>query len=112
MISEKDLQEIKEQLEKTAGEIEAQLKAEKKVPEYGSDTEGESFDQEADEAEELGKQLGVHQVLKERLSDIENALEKINNKEYGKCEKCKKALSLEMLKANPESRFCKDCKTK
>lgn len=111
-MSPKDQQELKELLEKTAGEIEAQLKAEKKTPEYGDDVEGASFDEEADEAEELGKQLGVHQLLKERLANIESALEKIIRGEYGKCEQCKKELSLEMLKANPESRFCKACKIK
>ncbi len=109
-LNEKELQNLKEELEKTAGEIEAQLKSEKTVPEYGTDTEGEMFEEEADEAEEYGKQLGVHQVLKERLADIENALEKINRGQYGKCEKCQKEISLEVLKASPETRLCKKCK--
>ena len=108
---EKNLQELKEQLEKEAGEIEAQLKMEKNVPEYGTDTEGASFEEEADEAEEFGKQLGVHQVLKERLINIEEALDKIIRGKYGKCEKCQKEISLEILKAVPESKFCKACKT-
>ncbi len=106
----KDLQNLKEELEKTAGEIEAQLKTEKNVPEYGTDTEGEMFEEEADEAEEFGKQLGVHQLLKEQLANIEKALDKINRGQYGRCENCGKEISLEVLKASPESRFCKDCK--
>lgn len=105
-----ELQELKERLEKEAGEIEAQLSAEKKTPEYGSDTEGMMFDEEADEAEELGKQLGVHQVYKDRLADIENALDRINKGTYGKCEKCGQDISLEVLRVSPESKFCKDCK--
>lgn len=111
-MTSKEIQELKEQLEKEAGEIEAQLKSEKKVPEYGADIEGESFEEEADEAEEFGKQLGVHQLLKERLIDIESALEKINRGQYGKCEQCQKEISLEVLKLSPESRLCKNCKLK
>jgi len=105
-----ELQSLKEQLEKEAGEIEAQLGAEKKTPEYGSDTEGMMFDEEADEAEELGKQLGVHQELKLRLDQIEKALEKINHGQYGKCEQCGKDIPLELLRVNPESELCKECK--
>lgn len=110
-MSPKELQELKEQLEKEAGEIEAQLGAEKNVPEYGSDTEGHTFDEEADEAEELGKQLGVHQVYKDRLADIESALDKMSRGVYGKCEQCGKDISIEVLRVNPESRLCKNCKT-
>ena len=111
-ISPKELQELKEQLEKEAGEIEAELSAKKKVPDYGSDAEGEMFEEEADEAEEFGKQLGVQEIYKERLADIESALDKMNKGAYGKCEQCEKDIPLEVLRVNPESRLCKDCKNK
>lgn len=104
----KDLQELKEQLEKTAGELEAQIKSEKKTPEYGSDVD--SFDEEADEAEEQGKKYGVQQVLKERLENVEKALDKIIRGGYGKCEKCGKDIPSDVLKVNPESGLCKNCK--
>ena len=106
----KTLQDLKEQLEKTAGELEVEIKDAKKTPDFGNDTEGGVFEEEADEAEEEGLQLGVQQALKERLSDIENAIEKIVRGNYGKCEKCGMEISMEVLRVNPESRFCKACK--
>ncbi|MDP3999430.1 MAG: TraR/DksA C4-type zinc finger protein [bacterium] len=108
----KILQDLKEQLEKTAGELEVEIKDAKKSPDFGSDTEGGVFEEEADEAEEEGLQLGVQQALKERLGDVENAIEKIVRGNYGKCEKCSMEISMEVLRVNPESRFCKDCKNK
>jgi len=78
------------------------------VPEFGSDVD--SGDEEADEAEEFGTQLSIAQVLKERLADIELALKKIEEGKYGICEKCGGKISLDVLKAVPESRLCKKCK--
>lgn len=106
------MQELKEQLEKEAGELEVEIKDASKEPEYGTDVEGEMAEEEADEAEEEGLELGVKQVLKERMEDIENALEKIIKGSYGKCEQCGKDIPLEVLRVNPESRHCKNCNTK
>lgn len=111
MLSEKELQSLKEQLEKEAGELEAQLGSVSKSPEMGSDVETD-FSEEADEAEEFSSNLGLQEVLKTRMQDIEAALEKISKGAYGKCEKCGMDIPLEVLRVNPESRLCKNCKTK
>jgi DnaK suppressor protein len=108
-LSEKELQDLKEQLEKEAGELEAQLKTVSKSPEFGSDTETD-FSEEADEAEEFADNLGLQDTLKARLRDIEEALDKMLRNEYGKCENCGQDIPLEVLKANPESKLCKNCK--
>ena len=110
-LNEKELQSLKEKLEKEAGELEAQLATAKKTPEFGSDVETD-WSEEADEAEEFSKDLGVQDTLKERLNDIEHALDKMTRNEYGKCEKCGMDISMELLKVNPESRLCKECKVK
>ena len=47
----------------------------------GSDIEGEVAEEEADEAEEYSKNLGIKQVFKERLLEIKNALDKIERGE-------------------------------
>ena len=109
MLKEKDLQNLKEQLEKEAGELEAQLGVVSKTPEMGSDTETD-FSEEADEAEELSNNLGMQDTLKSRLQDIEAALDKMAQGKYGKCEKCGMDIEPEVLKVNPESRLCRDCK--
>jgi RNA polymerase-binding protein DksA len=110
-LNEKQLQELKEQLEKEAGELEAQLSSVSREADFGSDTETD-FSQEADEAEEFSNNLGMQEALKERLQNIEHALEKMNRGTYGKCENCGKDIPLEVLKAAPESRLCKNCKAK
>lgn len=97
-------------MEKEAGELEAELSSVSKTADFGSDVETD-FSQEADEAEEFANSLGLQETLKERLQNIEEALDKMNRGEYGKCENCGKAISFELLKVNPESKLCKDCKS-
>ncbi len=110
-LTEKELQNLKEALEKEAGELEAQLSSVKKDKDFGSDTESD-FSEEADEAEEFSNNLGMKDALKERLQTIEAALEKITRNEYGKCEKCGMEIPMEVLKINPESKLCKECKAR
>jgi RNA polymerase-binding transcription factor DksA len=105
-----DLKSFKDKLLKEQKEIVKQLKELGEVPEFGTDIEGEVFEEEADEAEEYSKNLGIKQVLKERLLDIKNALDKIAKGDYGKCEECGNKIEPAILKISPESRFCKNCK--
>ena len=44
------------------------------------------------------------------LDMIDNSLEKIKNKEYGKCELCKKKISYSRLNAIPWATLCLKCK--
>jgi len=78
------------------------------VPDFGSDVD--SGEEESDESEEFGNQMAVAQEYKKRLADIDKALEKIEKKKYGICEKCGKEISLDVLEAAPESKLCKECK--
>ena len=66
--------------------------------------------EEADETEELSNKLGAIDMLQKRLGDIEDALDKISDGEYGKCEKCGQEIENQLLEADPESRLCKSCK--
>ena len=109
MLTEKELQNLKEQLEKEAAELEVQLSSASKKPEFGSDVESD-FSEEADEAAEFAKDLGVQDTVKGRLNDVEHALDKITRNQYGKCEKCGMDISMDVLKVAPESRLCKSCK--
>ncbi|MDE2019647.1 MAG: TraR/DksA C4-type zinc finger protein [Patescibacteria group bacterium] len=70
------------------------------------------WDEETDEAEEISNQMAVANDLKTRLSEIDIALEKINEGKYGVCEKCGKPIENEVLDISPESRFCRECKLK
>ncbi len=44
------------------------------------------------------------------LKSVNDALRKIVKKDYGKCESCHKAISVERLKAIPYARLCINCK--
>ncbi|KKU76607.1 MAG: Transcriptional regulator, TraR/DksA family [Parcubacteria group bacterium GW2011_GWA2_47_8b] len=109
-VTKKELDEFHKRLLKEQKEIVKQLADLGGVPDMGSDTEGETFDEEADEAEEYQKNLGLRQALKERLLDVKNALDKLFKNEYGRCEKCGMEIEAEVLKVDPESRYCKHCK--
>lgn len=104
----KELLQLKNQLEKKKKDLEKRLKKFQKVPEFGSDVD--SFDEETDESEEFANQLAVAQDFKNHLADIELTLKKIKENRYGGCEKCKKEISLDILNIVPESRLCQKCK--
>ena len=45
------------------------------------------------------------------LYHIDQALRRINDKTYGKCETCAKSIGLDRLSAVPHARFCFECKS-
>ena len=49
-----------------------------------------------------------HKLIKK----IKEALERIENKTFGICDKCEEEISIERLKARPVTTQCIDCKTK
>lgn len=107
-LNKEDLKNLKEDLRKKEKDLKGRLKNEEKSPEFGSDID--SFDEEADEVEEYSNQLGIQEALKVELEEIKRALNKIEKGEFGYCEKCKKEISFNLLKIDPESRLCKECK--
>lgn len=104
-----DIHKYKEKLEQIKGELEKEIKPlEEEVPEFGSDID--HFEEESNEAEEFSNNLSVAKVIRERLANVETALEKIEKGTYGTCEKCKKPIKALLLDIDPESRYCKECK--
>lgn len=53
--------------------------------------------------------LDLTEKNKQLLIDIEDALSRIDNGNYGKCEKCSADISLERLKALPFAKKCIKC---
>jgi DnaK suppressor protein len=105
----KILTQFKNVLFRLKKEIERKIKGFQKKPDFGSDVDP---DEETGESEQFGSQLAIAQDYKERLTNVESALNKIKKGKYGICEKCGKEISLDVLKAAPESRLCKECKKK
>lgn len=102
------IKEQKQRLLASKTEIEKELKDLEGVPDMGSDVD--SFEEEADEAEEYVTNLSKSDALKKDLDQIDAALEKIKNGGYGVCKNCGKMMSKELLLAAPESEYCRQCK--
>ncbi len=108
MLTKDQLASAKKKLEKTKADLETQIKDTEKTPDFGSDID--HFEEEANEADEIGKNLGMEQTFKERYESVVHALDKIEKGAYGKCEKCGNEIEWEVLNIDPESRLCKHCK--
>lgn len=118
------LKELKEKLEKDKTALEEQLKtfAEKdanlkgdwdsKFPKFNGEFGGAALETAADEVEEYGTRLPVEHSMELKLRDINIALEKIVQDNYGKCENCKKGIDEKRLKIYPAARLCIKCSKK
>lgn len=112
-ISPEDIQKIKEQLLqerigilKEINQITDDSDA-VKFPEYG-----DKLDENAQEINEYTTNLATDKVLESTLRDIEKTLERIEDKSYGTCKYCHKAINPKRLLARPVASACVECKTK
>jgi len=113
-MDQKLIDELKEKLETEKLSLEKELESfakkddspkgdwETKYP----NRENGNMEEEADEVQEYGNLLPVEYSLEIKLKDVNSALEKIKNGNYGVCEKCGKAIEKERLLACPEARTC------
>ena len=80
---------------------------------YGDGETGLTYDSNfADSSQvtaERGEAEALASTLKETLSEVEHALERLAEGKYGKCEKCGKEISAARLEAMPSSRLCIEC---
>ena len=76
-----------------------------RVPEGG-------LEEAAGEVEEYATSLPIEHNLELQLQDVENALDKIGQKNYGACESCGMHIEEERLVVSPEARFCTMCSEK
>lgn len=71
---------------------------------------------EADEGDpelpEREKNLSLLATFEERLEEIELALEKLQEGDYGICKLCGQPIDPERLAIVPETQYCVPCKTK
>ncbi len=110
MLTKEQLENFRQKLEATKADLEKQIKELNKAPDFGHDTD--HFEEAADEVEQYSTNLGIAQAFKERLENVNHALEKISDGTYGRCENCKdKEVDAKILEANPEFRFCRNCES-
>lgn len=116
------LEKLKAKLEKEKENLEKELKSfarknpklkgdwNTKYPKFNRGVGSQGLEEAADEVEEYLNLLPIEANLELRLRAVNSALEKMKKRRYGRCEKCKKQMSLERLKAYPEAQFCIKCK--
>lgn len=78
-------------------------------PKFDGEIGGSALETAADEVEEYESRLPIEYSLETRLRDINLALGKIKNGQYGVCEKCNKKIDENRLKVCPEARLCLKC---
>jgi DnaK suppressor protein len=77
--------------------------------------EGSPFgkrEEEATESFELEKRLALEKQIRERLGEVEHALEKLEKGTYGLCDICGQPIDPDRLEALPQANLCLECKAK
>ncbi len=105
------MDEIKQMLlkmkEDTLKEINKAVKSGSDLP--SGEPSGDIYDQASSERDrELGLLLGDRE--REKLHNIEEALMKMEEGEYGICEECEEEIPIGRLKVMPFARYCVKCK--
>jgi RNA polymerase-binding protein DksA len=75
--------------------------------------EGSPFgkrEEEATETLELEKRLALENRIRQELSNVDHALDKIQKGTYGNCDNCEKPIDPARLEALPQANLCMDCK--
>jgi len=123
-VDEKFLKTTKRRLEKEKKDLERELKNfadqslkpkgnwSTKFPHFDGGVGSQRLEEAADEVEEYLNLLPIEARLELKLQAVNSALEKIKKGKYGKCEKCKKEISIERLKISPEAKTCLKCKSR
>lgn len=65
----------------------------------------------ASREEEVGLELRERDRERKLIKKIEEALQKLDNNEYGYCEACGVEIGIRRLEARPTANLCIDCKT-
>jgi DnaK suppressor protein len=74
--------------------------------------ESDTSDEKAQNVTEYERNRATEQMFESRLKEINDTLSRINDGEYGVCEKCSYPIDVKRLKAMPVARVCMDCSKK
>jgi len=101
------IKKVKRQLSAQQKRVEKELTKSKKFPEYGNSEEDNTQD-----VEEYGENIGLEKKLRTLLKDINKALNKLAKGTYGVCEICKSPIEQGRLKIYPAASVCSECASK
>lgn len=103
--------ELKAEREKLLHQL-SELGADAKGELTGDVDYGEGFADAAAATAERSEVLGLVENLVTLLTDVDNALTKVEDGTYGICESCGKQIGADRLEFRPTSTRCVDCKSK
>lgn len=95
------LEALQEQIEESGELHESQQESSGALSshdQHPADTATQTFQRERDQS--------IEERLEYELGEIDDAMERIESGEYGKCEKCGKQISDERLEILPATRYC------
>ncbi len=109
-----DLKMIRAQLERERSHLIQQL-AQLEAGKNSAEEKRESTpfgkrDQGATETAELEKRLTLEKRIRNQLTEVDHAIQKINEGNYGSCERCGHPINPERLEALPTATLCMVCK--
>lgn len=105
----KRLEEEKSRLEDQIEDYQRDLE-EARLTESSSDRSPDPGNAEASSMKlEYAKELSIEQNTLDLLSKVNHALERVQQKTYGICESCGKAIPVERLDVLPYSTVCVEC---
>lgn len=106
--------ELKEKLEDEKKNLERQLVVySMEDPLLGPDKDpAHNLEDSPTEAEGHERVVATKRELEQRLREVEDALDKIQKGDFGKCKNCGKAISRERLDALPTAKYCLECENK
>lgn len=114
-LSPSTLRELASTLELERGRIESSLRslseAERRLGASQAE-EGAALGPPADVASDLAEQeldFGLEEAARRRLADVDAAVRRMTNDEYGACERCGDGIAVARLQALPWVRFCLAC---
>jgi DnaK suppressor protein len=107
-----NLEEIKIKLEKEKEELKLMLESyEEEAKEFLKEAVSASY--EIADRYEYKEEIHLKkEVLEERLKKVEKALKKIEEGNYGFCEKCSQKIEETRLKIDPAAPLCRSCALK
>jgi len=112
-----ELLQFKDELLQNKQKIEAALKLQSErsleMQEYNEAQDVMSRnDESAEEISELITNLAINESLEKTLKDIVQALEMMEQGNYGVCKYCKKDIPIARMRIRPVSTSCVDCKSR
>ncbi len=110
MLTKEKISEYEKKLKQGKTELLVKIGKYSEVEDFGNDVD--HLEEEANESESFANRMSIAQTMKERVNEIDMALNRIHLGTYGACENCGKEISEEVLSLVPESNLCSQCKSK